>query len=146
MITNIVSNNVAALLKKHGKRAVYLVDSHADLNKTFMSRMLNGEHDFLISKLDSLCAALQRLEPGLTVSDLMDADMVSKRSGENLLTAEEVRVLMRDVIIDLIDLDWIEIKKDVPISVVGDYIYSAHIKRIIPEYVISTTPMKKAAV
>lgn len=146
MLTKIVSDNVSGLLQKHGIRASYLVECHADINKTFMSRMLSGEHDFLISKLESLCEALQRLEPGITVSELLDANMLENRSNENTMSADDVRILMRELIIDLIDLDWIEIKKDVPISVVGDYIYSAHIKRILPESPRQELSMKKAAV
>jgi hypothetical protein len=133
MLTKTVAKNVSGLLQKHSIRASNLIGYNSDLNKTFMSRMLSGEHDFLISKLQSLCEALQQLEPNLTVSDLLDEELLKKISGNSQLCAEDLSERMHDVIIDLIYLDWIEVKKDVPVRVIGDYVFSAHIKRIIPE-------------
>jgi hypothetical protein len=133
MLTKTVAKNVSGLLQKHSIRASNLIDYNSDLNKTFMSRMLSGEHDFRISKLQSLCEALQNLEPSLTVIDLLDENLLTKMSGKSLLSAKDLSARMHEVIIDLIYLEWIEVKKDIPVRVIADYVFSAHIKRIIPE-------------
>lgn len=133
MLTKTVAKNVSGLLQKHSIRASNLIDYNSDLNKTFMSRMLSGEHDFLISKLQSLCEALQKLEPSLTVMDLLDENLLTKINGNCLLSAKDLSAQMHEVIIDLIYLEWIEVKQDIPIPVIGDYVFFAHIKRIIPE-------------
>jgi hypothetical protein len=144
MITKIISDNVSGLLTRHGVRAANIVNS--DLNKTFMSRLLSGVNDFHISKLESLATALQQLEPGITASDLLDEKLLIRLNSEcEKLTHDDIRLRMRDVIINLVDLDWIEVKEDVPLAVIGDYIYSAHIKKVLPENLVQTE-IKKTAI
>lgn len=149
MLVDVVANNVKDLLSKHKIRAADLTrmseDAGLDINKTFLSRLTNNKadsnHDFLLSKIDSLISVIRALEPDLLDHHLfipnhfrpIDTDTTCPRHfvQENHLSHEQLNDALTEIISDLQNLRWIDIKHDVPIHVVSDYTTAA-IKKIFP--------------
>lgn len=140
MLAEVIADNVSDVLYKHGIKAATLVDaaekSGVDLNKTFMSRLRSREHDFLLSKVDSLVTVLRQLEPKLQAHELFIPGFFrNKDNSRKVLTADELNNTFKLIVVELVDLGWIEIKQDVPISIVSDFITSV-VKKALPEGVV----------
>ncbi|MEL4360935.1 hypothetical protein [Shewanella algae] len=147
MLTQVVSDNLADVMQKHQLRPSNIVDIAesigADLNKTFMSRVLKGDHDFLMSKIDSLLSVLRTIEPGLQDHELFIPGIFRKER-ETRLTVEQLNHIASSMIIDLIDLNWVEIKEGVPVSVIGDYMAS-QLKKSMPDSIVEKDAVKEKA-
>lgn len=155
MLVDVVANNVNDVLTKHGMRAADLAriseEAGLDINKTFMSRLTNIKHDFLLSKVDSLINVIRRIEPSLRDHEIFipnffrsDNVDVQNTTQEFRLTQEQLNDTFKEIIFDLIDISWIDIKHDVPAQVVSDYMTAA-VKKNFPELLIESNQKEKAA-
>lgn len=148
MLAEVIADNVSDVLYKHGIKAAQLVDaankSGIDLNRTFMSRLSSREHDFLLSKVDSLVTVLKQLEPSLEPHELFIPKFFRRSEAKPGLTTEQLNEVCKTMVVDLTDIGWIEIKKDVPINVVSDFMTSAVKKNIT--IVFEDDKKEKAAV
>ena len=152
MLVDVVANNVKDLLAKHQIRAADLIrmseEAGLDVNKTFLSRLTNtkadSNQDFLLSKIDSLISVIRSIEPDLHDHHLfipnyfrpIDKGMTSEQqvNPDNHITAIQLNDALREIIVDLKDMRWLDIKDDVPIHVVSDFTTAA-IKKIFPNLV-----------
>lgn len=148
MLVDVVANNVADLLIKHGIRAADLArmseEAGLDINKTFMSRLFNIKHDFLLSKVDSLIIVIKRLEPSFNDHEIFIPNFFQGESAvSQKLTQDDLNNLFKEILFDLIDMNWLDIKQDVPAQVVSDFMTSS-VKKNFPNLLSDTK--EKAAV
>ncbi|MCG9964596.1 hypothetical protein [Shewanella cutis] len=148
MLVDVVANNVADLLIKHGIRAADLArmseEAGLDINKTFMSRLFNIKHDFLLSKVDSLIIVIKRLEPSFNDHEIFIPNFFQGESAvSQKLTQDDLNDLFKEILFDLIDMNWLDVKQDVPAQVVSDFMTSS-VKKNFPNLLSDTK--EKAAV